>query len=85
MPVHLLKISTFQGGGEIDNVILKATMNEILNGEIDKTIDSIIEKKSESDAKAFLSGGQISFINTLMKGLDDFELICFLVIREEEC
>ena len=33
MPVHLLKISTFQGGGEIDNVIIKATMNEILNGE----------------------------------------------------
>ncbi len=23
----------FSGGGEIDNVILKATMNEILNGE----------------------------------------------------
>ena len=52
---------------------------------LDKAIDSIIEKKSESDAKAFLSGGQISFINTLMKGLDDFELICFLIIREEEC
>ena len=52
---------------------------------LDKAIDSVIEKKSESDAKAFLSGGQISFINTLMKGLDDFELICFLVIREEEC
>lgn len=51
---------------------------------LDKAIDSIIEKKSESDAKTFLSGGQISFINTLMKGLDDFELICFLVIREEE-
>ena len=52
---------------------------------LDKAIDSVIEKKSESDAKTFLSGGQISFINTLMKGLDDFELICFLVIREEEC
>ena len=52
---------------------------------LDKVIDSVIEKKSESDAKTFLSGGQISFINTLMKGLDDFELICFLVIREEEC
>ena len=51
---------------------------------LDKAIDSIIEKKSESDARTFLSGGQISFINTLMKGLDDFELICFLVIREEE-
>lgn len=33
MPAHLLKNSTFQGGKEIDNVILKATMNEILNGE----------------------------------------------------
>ena len=52
---------------------------------LDNAIDSIIAKKSESDAKAFLSGGQISFINTLMKGLDDFELICFLVIKEEEC
>lgn len=51
---------------------------------LDKAISSIIEKKSESNAKTFLSGGQISFINTLMKGLDDFELICFLVIREDE-
>ena len=51
---------------------------------LDKAISSIIEKKSENDAKTFLSGGQISFINTLMKGLDDFELICFLVIREDE-
>lgn len=52
---------------------------------LDKSIDSVIEKKNESDAKTFLSGGQISFINTFMKGLDNFELICFLVIREEEC
>lgn len=52
---------------------------------LDRAIESIIEKKSESDAKTFLSGGQISFINTFMKGLDDFELICFLVVREEEC
>lgn len=58
---------------------------KVYSALLDKAIDSIIEKKSESDAKAFLSGGQISFINTLMKGLDDFELICFLVIREEEC
>lgn len=52
---------------------------------LDQAIDSIIEKKSESDALSFLSGGQISFINTQVNGLDDFELICFLVIREEEC
>lgn len=52
---------------------------------LDKAIDSIIEKKGESDAQTFLSGGQVSFINTLIKGIDDFELICFLVIREEQC
>lgn len=51
---------------------------------LDNAISSIIEVKNNSDMDSFLSGGQISFINTLMKGLDDFELICFLVIREEE-
>lgn len=58
---------------------------KIYSALLGKAIDSIIEKKSESDTKAFLSGGQISFINTMMKDLDDFELICFLVVRKEEC
>ncbi len=58
---------------------------KIYSALLGKAIDSIIEKKSESDAKTFLSGGQISFINTMMKDLDDFELICFLVVRKEEC
>ena len=51
---------------------------------LDKAISSIIEKKTESEARSFLKGGQLSFINTLTKGLNDFELICFLVIREDE-
>ena len=42
---------------------------------------SIIEVKDESDVDSFLSGGQVSFLNNEIKGLDDFELICFLVIR----
>ena len=46
-----------------------------------QAIASIIEVKSESDIDGFLSGEQISFLKNEIKGLDDFELICFLVIR----
>ena len=46
-----------------------------------QAIASIIEVKEESDIDAFLGGGQISFTSEMMKGLDDFELICFLVIH----
>lgn len=46
-----------------------------------QAIASIIEVKEESDIDAFLGGGQISFTSEMMKGLDDFELICFLVIQ----
>lgn len=44
-------------------------------------IASIIEVKEESDIDSFLGGGQMSFLTNEIKGLDDFELICFLVVR----
>ena len=44
-------------------------------------ISSIIEVKEESDIDSFLGGGQISFLTNEIEGLDDFELICFLVVR----
>lgn len=44
-------------------------------------IASIIEVKEESDIDSFLGGGQVSFLADEIKGLDDFELICFLVVR----
>ncbi len=44
-------------------------------------IASIINVKEESDIDSFLNGGQISFLADEIKGLDDFELICFLVVR----
>ena len=47
-----------------------------------QSISSIIEVKEESDIDSFLSGGQVSFLTDTIKGLDDFELICFLVIKE---
>lgn len=47
-----------------------------------EAISSIIEVKEESDIDTFLNGGKVSFLSkNKIKGLDDFELICFLVIR----
>ena len=46
-----------------------------------QAITSIIEVKEESDIDSFLGGGQVSFLTNEIKGLDDFELICFLVVR----
>lgn len=44
-------------------------------------ISSIITVKEESDIDSFLSGVQGSLFTEEIKGLDDFELICFLVIK----
>lgn len=46
-----------------------------------EAIASIIEVKDESDIDSFLGGGQVSFLSNEIKGLDDFELICFLVVK----
>lgn len=46
-----------------------------------ESIASIIDVKEESDIDSFLGGGQVSFIDNEIKGLDDFELICFLVVK----
>lgn len=54
-------------------------LSKLLGG----AISSIIEVKEESDIDSFLGGEQVSFIDTAIKGLDDFELICFLVVKEE--
>jgi SNF2 family DNA or RNA helicase len=45
-------------------------------------IDSIIEVKEESDIDSLFSHGGTSALNTKISGLDDFELICFLVVRD---
>ena len=47
------------------------------------SISSIIEVKDESDMDSFLSGDTVDFKHGQIKGLDDFELICFLVVRSE--
>jgi len=44
-------------------------------------IASIIDKKAESDIDSLFSPGGTSALSTKISGLDDFELICFLVVR----
>ena len=46
-----------------------------------EAINSIINVKQESDIDSFLDGVQGSLFEDTITGLDDFELICFLVIK----
>ena len=48
---------------------------------LSEAINSIIEVKEESDIDSLFSTGGTSALNTSISGLDDFELICFLVVR----
>ena len=48
-----------------------------------ESIASIIEVKNESEMDSFLSGKQMSFLSETINGLDDFELISFLVVKGE--
>lgn len=44
-------------------------------------IGSIVEGKNESDIDSFFSGGTTSFLENDIEGIDDFELVCFLVVK----
>ena len=46
-----------------------------------KAIESIVTKKEESDMDSFLDGFAGELFEERITGLDDFELICFLVIK----
>lgn len=48
---------------------------------LEESIKSIIDVKEESDIDAWMSGKQISFMGTHIDGIDDFELVSFLVVR----
>ena len=48
---------------------------------LNDAISSIMHVKEESDIDSFLSGVEGSLFTEEIRGLDDFELICFLVIK----
>ena len=47
---------------------------------LEDAIMSIIDAKSEGDIDSFFGGGQTTFLSGGFSGLDDFELICFMVV-----
>ena len=46
-----------------------------------ESIQSIITIKEQSDVLSFLEGASGDLFSKEIKGLDDFELICFFIVR----
>ncbi|MGM9739000.1 MAG: helicase-related protein [Candidatus Cryptobacteroides sp.] len=84
--------SLCKGKAEPDKGLCKAFNNETKDGLkmqkyselLGSAISSIITVKEESDIDSFLGGCQDELFTKEIKGLDDFELICFLVISGEQ-
>lgn len=74
---------------EPDKVLCKQFNKETRDGKnmrhysdlLQSAIESIITVKEESDINDFLNGVQGNLFADEIRGLDDFELICFLVIK----
>ena len=62
---------------ETDDGRNMADMSELLS----EAINSIIDVKEESDIDSLFSVGGTSALMSAVSGLDDFELICFLVVK----
>lgn len=78
-----------KGKSEPDEVLCRAYNKATKNGRdmraasglLRNAIESIVEEKAEADLDSFFSGGTTSFLENDVAGLDDFELVCFLVVR----
>lgn len=74
---------------EPDKILCKQFNKETRDGKnmrhysdlLQSAIESIITVKEESDIDSLFSVGETSALTYNIKGLDDFELICFLVIK----
>ena len=49
---------------------------------LSEAINSIIDVKEESDIDSLFSPGGTSALMSAVSGLEDFELICFLVLKD---
>ena len=78
-----------RGKAEPDAQLCRAYNKETKNGRdmraasrlLRCAIESIVDQKAEADIDSFFTGGTTSFLENDVAGLDDFELICFLVVR----
>ena len=53
----------------------------VMSRLLSEAINSIISVKEESDIDSLFSAGGTSALLSEISGLDDFELICFLVVK----
>lgn len=70
---------------ELYHIFNKETKDGRNMGNVSKlleaAIESIIETKEEEDVDSFFSSGETTFQSMRFSGLDDFELICFMVVK----
>ena len=55
---------------------------EAVSALLGKAVESIVAVKAESDIDSLFSAGGTTALLSEVSGLDDFELICFLVVKE---
>ena len=53
---------------------------EMVSMLLEDAVMSIIDAKSEEDIDSFFGSGETTFLDKGFSGLDDFELICFMVV-----
>ena len=78
-----------RGKSEPDASLCRAFNRETKSGRdmrrpaslLGDAVASIVVGKEESDLDSFFGGGTTSFLENDIEGLDDFELVCFLVVR----
>ncbi len=77
-----------RGKSEPDKALCERFNKETNNGRdmgkvsqlLEDSILSIIDTKGEGDIDSFFGSGQTTFLSGGFSGLDDFELICFMVV-----
>ena len=91
-PKHLLDTLRLlcKGKGDHDPALCSRLNKETKDGRkmekyselLQEAVGSIVEKKEETDIDSLFSLGETTALRGEINGLDDFELITFLIIRE---
>ncbi len=50
---------------------------------LEQAVDSIVRVKEENDMENLFKEGGLSSLLSIVRGIDDFELICFLAVRDK--
>ncbi len=53
----------------------------IYSNLLSKAVESIVEKKNDGDVLDFITGSKVDLKKGKISGIDDFELISFVIVR----